>query len=97
MEKDELVKILLKLSKLYFTEVLGFCIMGNHLHLLVRMLPEQMEVSVSDPTAKLAAVQVTISDGSRRSQAEGKDTLHLTFDLPTGMDAGKSLTQSVPR
>jgi len=39
-EKDELVKILLKLSKLYFTEVLGFCIMGNHLHLLVRMLPE---------------------------------------------------------
>jgi putative transposase len=39
-EKDELVKILLKLSKLYFTEILGFCIMGNHLHLLVRMLPE---------------------------------------------------------
>ena len=40
VEKDELVKILLKLSKLYFTEILGFCIMGNHFHLLVRMLPE---------------------------------------------------------
>ncbi len=39
-EKDELVKILLKYSKLYFTEVLGFCAMGNHFHLLVRMLPE---------------------------------------------------------
>ncbi len=39
-EKDELVKILLKLSKLYFTEVLGFCAMGSHFHLLVRMLPE---------------------------------------------------------
>jgi len=39
-EKDELVKILLKFSKLYFTEVLGFCAMGNHFHLLVRMLPE---------------------------------------------------------
>jgi len=25
---------------LYFTEVLGFCCMGNHFHLLVRMLPE---------------------------------------------------------
>jgi REP element-mobilizing transposase RayT len=39
-EKNELVKILLKFSKLYFTEVLGFCAMGNHFHLLVRMLPE---------------------------------------------------------
>jgi len=39
-EKDELVKILLKFSKLYFTEVLGFCAMGNHFHLIVRMLPE---------------------------------------------------------
>ncbi len=39
-EKDELVKILLKFSKLYFTEVLGFCVMGDHFHLLVRMLPE---------------------------------------------------------
>lgn len=40
VEKDELSKIMLKLSKLYFTEVLGFCIMGNHFHLLVRMFPE---------------------------------------------------------
>jgi REP element-mobilizing transposase RayT len=39
-EKDELVKILSKFSKLYFSEVLGFCAMGNHFHLLVRMLPE---------------------------------------------------------
>jgi putative transposase len=39
-EKDNLVKILLKFSKLYFTEVLGFCVMGDHFHLLVRMLPD---------------------------------------------------------
>jgi REP element-mobilizing transposase RayT len=39
-EKDELVKILDKFNKLYFTEILGFCIMGNHFHLLVRMFPE---------------------------------------------------------
>lgn len=39
-EKDELVRTLLKFSRIYFTEVLGFCIMGNHFHLLVRMLPE---------------------------------------------------------
>jgi REP element-mobilizing transposase RayT len=39
-EKDQLVYIIRKLSCLYFAEVLGFCIMGNHFHLLVRMLPE---------------------------------------------------------
>ena len=39
-EKDELVKILNRFKKLYFTEILGFCIMGNHFHLLVRMFPE---------------------------------------------------------
>jgi len=39
-EKDELAKILLKLSHIYFTELLGFCIMGNHFHLLIRMYPE---------------------------------------------------------
>ncbi len=40
VEKDHLLSIIKKLSKLYFTEVLGFCIMGNHFHLLVRMFPE---------------------------------------------------------
>ncbi len=40
VEKDQLARILRKLSKLYFCEVLGFCIMGNHFHLLVRMFPE---------------------------------------------------------
>jgi REP-associated tyrosine transposase len=36
-EKDEFVKIIQKFSKLYFVEVLGFCIMGNHFHLVVQM------------------------------------------------------------
>ena len=39
-EKDAFVGIIQKFSQLYFVEVLGFCIMGNHFHLLVRMLPE---------------------------------------------------------
>lgn len=25
---------------LYFIEVLGFCIMGNHFHILIRMIPD---------------------------------------------------------
>lgn len=40
VDKDIFVKILIKLSKLYFTDVIGFCVMGNHFHILVRMYPE---------------------------------------------------------
>jgi REP-associated tyrosine transposase len=36
-EKDVFVKIIQKYRKLYFVEVLGFCIMGNHFHLVVQM------------------------------------------------------------
>ena len=39
MEKEYLLKLIKRLSRVYFTEVLGFCIMGNHFHLLVRMHP----------------------------------------------------------
>ena len=37
VEKEYLVELIKKLSRVYFAEVLGFCIMGNHFHLLVRM------------------------------------------------------------
>jgi REP element-mobilizing transposase RayT len=40
VEKDELVKIIKKFSKLFFVEVFGFSIMGNHFHLLIQMFPE---------------------------------------------------------
>jgi REP element-mobilizing transposase RayT len=40
LEKDHLTSLIKLLSRLYFTEILGFCCMGNHFHLLVRMLPE---------------------------------------------------------
>ena len=39
-EKDYLTTLIKQLSRLYFTDILGFCCMGNHFHLLVRMLPE---------------------------------------------------------
>ena len=39
VEKDFLVNHIRWLAKVYFTEVLGFCIMGNHFHLLVRIEP----------------------------------------------------------
>ena len=37
VEKDYLFKLIQKLSAIYFTELLGYCIMGNHFHLLARM------------------------------------------------------------
>jgi putative transposase len=40
VEKDFFVDLVKRFSGLYFTEVLGFCCMGNHFYLLVRMLPE---------------------------------------------------------
>jgi REP element-mobilizing transposase RayT len=40
VEKDFFVEQVVRLSKLFFVEVLGFCCMGNHFHLLVRMCPD---------------------------------------------------------
>ncbi|VTR64191.1 conserved hypothetical protein [Desulfosarcina cetonica] len=39
-EKDYLLDLIKRMSGLFFTEVFGFTLMGNHLHLLVKMLPE---------------------------------------------------------
>ena len=40
IEKDFMLDLMRKYSGLYFVEILGFCIMGNHFHLLVKMIPE---------------------------------------------------------
>ena len=40
IEKDFMLAIMRRYSALYFVEILGFCIMGNHFHLLVKMIPE---------------------------------------------------------
>ena len=41
IEKDFMLDLIKKFSSLYFTEILGFCLMGNHFHLLVKMFPEK--------------------------------------------------------
>jgi len=40
VEKDFMLDLIKRFSALYFTETLGFCLMGNHFHLLVKMIPE---------------------------------------------------------
>ncbi|BBO81251.1 hypothetical protein DSCO28_18170 [Desulfosarcina ovata subsp. sediminis] len=39
-EKDYLLDLIKRMAGLFFTEVYGFALMGNHFHLLVKMLPE---------------------------------------------------------
>ncbi len=39
IEKDYLVRLIQQLSRIYFTETLGYSVMGNHFHLCPRMLP----------------------------------------------------------
>ncbi len=40
LEKDELVKIMKRFSRLFFVKVFGYCIMGNHFHLLIEVFPQ---------------------------------------------------------
>jgi putative transposase len=40
VEKEYLLGLIKRFAKLYFTEIIGFCLMDNHFHLLVKMLPE---------------------------------------------------------
>ena len=51
IEKEYLLKLIKHLSSVYFTEVLGFCLMGNHFHILVEMIPGK-EYSDKDVKAR---------------------------------------------
>jgi len=39
-EKDFLLDLIKRMSGLFFTEIFGFALMGNHFHILVKMIPE---------------------------------------------------------
>ena len=40
IEKDFMLDLIRRYAALYLVEILGFCIMGNHFHILVRVIPE---------------------------------------------------------
>jgi len=48
-EKDELLKIIKRFSKLFFVEILGYCLLDNHFHLVLRVFPEK---TISDEEIK---------------------------------------------
>jgi REP element-mobilizing transposase RayT len=37
VEKDFMLDLIRRYCTLYFVEILGFCLMGNHFHILVKM------------------------------------------------------------
>ena len=39
-DKEYMLELIKKWSKIFFVDVLGFAIMSNHFHLVVRMYPE---------------------------------------------------------
>jgi len=40
IEKEFMLDLIRRYSALYFVEILGFCLMGNHFHILVKTFPE---------------------------------------------------------
>jgi putative transposase len=54
VEKEFMLGLIKRFAALYFTEILGFCLMGNHFHLLVKMLPDR-QFTDSDIKARLEA------------------------------------------
>ena len=40
IEKDFMLDLIRRFAALYLVEILGFCLMGNHFHILVRVIPE---------------------------------------------------------
>ncbi len=54
VEKDEMVKIIKRMSKLFFVEVFGFSIMGNHFHMLIQTVASH-NISDDDVRKKLKA------------------------------------------
>ena len=71
VEKEYLIELIKKLSKVYFAEVLGFCIMGNHFHLLVRMNQEE---EYSDEEIK---ERFRLYYGEKNPEEEGMDIVKI--------------------
>ncbi len=90
VEKDFLVDLIRRLSRIYFVEIFGYTIMSNHFHLLLRMLPEK---SISDEDVK-----------KHYERLYGKDKIFLDGQIPflkhkwTSLsEFGKELKQTFSR
>jgi len=78
VEKDFLLDLIKKISSLYFTEILGFCLMGNHFHLLVKMFPED---------------QITDEDIQKRFEKFYEDSRSFAGQIPYLREKLSSLSE----
>ena len=47
VEKDFMIDLIKRYAGLYFVEILGVCIMGDHFHILVKMIPAELPSPLS--------------------------------------------------
>jgi putative transposase len=67
-DKDHLTHLLQKYTAMFFVDILGYCMMGNHIHLALRVHPE---------------AEVDENEVRERYHAERGDAAHLSdVDLP---------------
>ena len=86
IEKDFMLDLIKRYSSLYLIEILGFCLMGNHFHLLVKMFPGNV---FSDEDTKKRGSWGEICESANRaclkpcsSQAIGVMKIHGPHDWP---------------
>lgn len=78
-DKDHLVFLLHKLTKLFFVDILGYCMMGNHVHLALRVHPE----------SSVDAAQIR----ERLEAHRGEDAFISTQDIEMGRKRLCSLSE----
>jgi len=71
VEKEYLVKLIQHLSQVYFTELLGYCVMGNHFHLCIRMLPGE-DIGKDEIEARFKRYYGNILSRKKRELAPGQ-------------------------
>ncbi len=59
IEKDNMVEIIRRFSRAYFVEIMGFCMMDSHFHLVARM---HLETSCSDAEIKARYIEFYEND-----------------------------------
>ncbi len=83
VEKEYLFNLIKRLSAVYFAEVIGFCLMGNHFHLLVHM---HLGEEYSDEEIK-KRFRILYGDEKNRNLGDGQ--------IPTLREKWASLSEYV--
>ena len=94
VEKDELINIIKRFSKLYLTEIIGVCAMDNHFHILARMYPES---NYSDEDIKNRVVQFIKETRKDKDDNENKneEILFSEEDIPYYRNKLEDLSQFI--